>query len=653
MASNSGVFGLVLLVILLPLLGILINLALGKRLGERFIGAVAGLAAASSFAVAVLLALALAGEPEAHRVPLADWITIGILQLEWAFRVDTLSATMMLVVSGVGTLIHVYAAGYMHDDVRHNGDPTRYRRFFIFFNLFLAMMMLLVSADNYLVLFIGWEGVGLCSYLLIGFWYDKGLNGTGNAIAAKKAFLTNRIGDFGFLIAAFLMFGAFGSFAFDPVFEAAGDASQATLLAITLFMLLGVTGKSAQLPLYVWLPDAMAGPTPVSALIHAATMVTAGVYLIARSYPLYSLAPTAQMIVVVVGAATALFAATIALAQFDIKKVLAYSTISQLGFMVAAVGMGAYVAGIFHLITHAFFKGLLFLAAGSVIQGIERGEHHAGQHGAAGHENTDPQDMRNMGGLAGRMKVTFGVYLIGALALAGVFPLAGFWSKDEILAAASHAQPVVYVLLSVAAFLTAFYMTRQVWLIFFGKARSRAAEHASESPPVMTLPLIVLALLSLAGGALNLPWTHALGTWLEHSIHNQIEGDFLLQVALLSSLIALAGIALAVFLYRGAAREDPLQKLPGHLFQWIADKWYVDEIYEWLILRPYRRFSGWLAETFDTRGVDGLVNFIGSYTREYAAFLAEIQTGYVRSYALAFLIGAVVLIGFLIWRLMM
>ena len=286
---------------------------------------------------------------------------------------------MMLVVSGVGTLIHIYSIGYMHEDVRHNGDPKRFRRFFVFLNLFIAMMMILVGSDNYLMLFVGWEGVGLCSFLLIGFWYEKGKDGIGNALAAKKAFVVNRIGDFGFLLAAMTMFWAFGSFNFHEVFEKAPEVNAATpwiILAITLFMLIGVTGKSAQIPLYVWLPDAMAGPTPVSALIHAATMVTAGVYLITRSNVLYSLNPTAQLVTTLVGATTAIFAATIAAGQFDIKKVLAYSTVSQLGFMVAAVGMGAYTAGMFHLVTHAFFKGLLFLASGSVIQGVERGEHH-------------------------------------------------------------------------------------------------------------------------------------------------------------------------------------------------------------------------------------------------------------------------------------
>ena len=365
-------------------------------------------------------------------VPLADWIRIGTLNIAWTFRVDTLSVTMMLVVSGVGTLIHIYAIGYMHEDVRFKNDIGRYRRFFVFLNLFIAMMMILVSGDSYLMLFVGWEGVGLCSFLLIGFWYEMDTLGRpswANSNAAKKALIANRIGDFGFLLAAFTMFWAFGSLQFGEVFGKASQIAAATpgvILFITLFLLVGVAGKSAQIPLYVWLPDAMAGPTPVSALIHAATMVTAGVYLVARSWPLYSLVPNAQYVVAMVGAVTALFAATIAVGQYDIKKVLAYSTISQLGFMVAAVGMGAYVAGMFHLITHAFFKALLFLSAGSVILGVERGHHHLAHHDPEqGHteEVFDPGDMRNMGGLRKQMPVTFWLYIIRHAGAGGHLPV--------------------------------------------------------------------------------------------------------------------------------------------------------------------------------------------------------------------------------------
>ena len=387
-------------------------------------------------------------------------------------------------------------------------------------------MMILVSADNFLMMFVGWEGVGLCSYLLIGFWFEKGKDGIGNAKAAKKAFITNRIGDFGLLIAMFLIFANFGTLQFDQVFAQAATVAAAkpgVMLVITLFMLLGVTGKSAQLPLYVWLPDAMAGPTPVSALIHAATMVTAGVYLVARSSAFYALVPTAQTVVTWVGAATALFAATIAVGQYDIKKVLAYSTISQLGFMVAAVGMGATVAGMFHLVTHAFFKGLLFLAAGSVIQGMERGMHH----GAHADHETDPQDMRQMGGLRKQMPVTFWVYLDWRTALyPGSLPWQDSSQRMRSWLAAWQPNPAVFVVLASAAFLTAFYMGRQLIMVFFGKPQTKAAEHATESPLVVTLPLMILAALSVLGGALNLPGLHTLETWLSHTLGEGGTGTF-------------------------------------------------------------------------------------------------------------------------------
>ncbi len=479
--ETSRLFSLVPLIVFLPVLGLLINLIFGKRMGEKAIGTIASLASGLAFAVAVLLGYALWSEGgEAHIVPFANWINIGDLNVNWTFRVDTLSVLMMLVVSGVGTLIHIYAIGYMHEDVRFKNDPGRFRRFFVFLNLFIAMMMILVSGDSYLMLFVGWEGVGLCSFLLIGFWYEMDTLGRpswANSNAAKKAMIANRVGDFGFLLAAFTMFWAFRDLSFEGVFAGAATVSPGIILFITLCLLVGVAGKSAQIPLYVWLPDAMAGPTPVSALIHAATMVTAGVYLVARSAPLYTLAPAAQTTVAVVGGVTALFAATIAVGQYDLKKVLAYSTISQLGFMVAAVGMGAYVGGMFHLVTHAFFKALLFLSAGSVILGIERGHHHLA-HAAKGEHHSeevfDPNDMRNMGGLRKKMPVTFWVYLIGAIALAGIPPLAGFWSKDEILAEALHKFPAVFWMLLIAAFFTAFYMGRQILMIFFGSPRHAA-----------------------------------------------------------------------------------------------------------------------------------------------------------------------------------
>jgi NADH-quinone oxidoreductase subunit L len=704
--SANTYFHLVPWVIFFPAIGLLINLLFGGRLKEKLIGALASLAVAASFAVAVLLAVSLSKEPEGAVIHFLDWITIGSLQVAWNFRVDTLSVTMMLVVSGVGALIHIYAIGYMHEDVRHNGDPGRYRRFFVFFNLFIVMMMILVSADNYLMMFVGWEGVGLCSYLLIGFWYDKGEKGIGNALAAKKAFIANRIGDFGFLIALFLMFGAFGSFQFETVFAKAPQASQGMILAITLFMLLGVAGKSAQLPLYVWLPDAMAGPTPVSALIHAATMVTAGVYLVARSHAIYALSSQAQTIVALVGGLTALFAATIAVAQFDIKRVLAYSTISQLGFMVAAVGMGAFTAGMFHMVTHAFFKALLFLSAGSVIQGLEAGQHaqehderqksEPKQDGQAASGKTarhafDPQDMRNMGGLYRRMPVTFVVYAIGALALAGIVPLAGFWSKDEILVEAQHLQPGIYGLLTITAFLTAFYMGRQVWMVFFGQARSRPASRARENSPLLIVPLILLAALSVLGGGLNLPDSHTFSTWLGHTFgETETAGSFNFLVAGISTVLALTAIGLAYYFYGPkfqaehklpAARRpvDPVQPYLGAVFTGMQHKWWVDEFYEWLILRPYVRLSRFLSQEVEERFwhdwfhdtalaksyrrvtrflaypvdlgiIDGIANGLAAVSQRLAAAMRRIQNGFVRSYAMWVFAGLVVIVGYLVFR---
>lgn len=703
-ASSLQFFSLVPWVVFFPVIGLLVNIILGGKLGEKAIGAIGSLASGMSFVISVLMAISLVGHPEGATVTLLEWIRIGSLQIDWAFRVDTLSVTMMLVVSGVGTLIHIYSIGYMHADVRHNGDPKRFRRFFVFMNLFIAAMMILVTGDNYLMLFVGWEGVGLCSYLLIGFWYEKGKDGIGNSLAAKKAFVVNRIGDFGFLIAMFLMFWAFGSLQFEAVFEKAPELASVQpglLLAITLFMLVGVTGKSAQIPLYVWLPDAMAGPTPVSALIHAATMVTAGVYLIARSHVLYSLVPEAQNTVALVGAVTALFAATIALAQFDIKKVLAYSTISQLGFMVAAVGMGAFVAGMFHLVTHAFFKALLFLSAGSVIQGLEQGLHHV-EHDVGLKKKLktegvytvdhhyDPQDMRNMGGLRLRMKTTFVLYLVGALSLAGILPLAGFWSKDEILAEALSLNSTAYWLLTITAFFTAFYMGRQVLMIFFGKPRTEPAAHAQENPPIIIVPLIVLAFLAVVGGALNLPTVHTLTKWLEHTISSAHEGEFNLVVALFSTGLALTAFFFAWMFYHLRYQElqklpfakrpdDPLRSVLGGLFTVFENKYKVDELYKLIILDPYVSLSRFLAEVVDGRFwhdwvhdvlltrsfnvlskalavkidlgfIDGIANGLAHGSQALAAAMRRLQTGFVRNYALAMFVGVVLILGYLIVR---
>ncbi|PJF42601.1 MAG: hypothetical protein CUN50_03620 [Candidatus Thermofonsia Clade 1 bacterium] len=558
------------LVVILPFAGALLNLFLGRYLSEKLIGAIATTAAGLAFAVAAVMTVGITAhgyEAVVVNPPILDsWLYIpsAAIDIPWQMRVDTLSLTMMLVVTGVGTLIHLYAIGYMHGD-------ARFARFFVYLNLFLGFMLILVTGNNFLMMFVGWEGVGLCSFLLIGFWFDK-KHGEGwkNSNAARKAFIVNRVGDFGLLMAIFMIFWTYGTLDYykpNEVLHIGGEKTAAEVLIreggsgeaqaqkgvfaqteewlaegghvvsfgvfelpfeavvtlITLFMLIGVTGKSAQIPLFVWLPDAMAGPTPVSALIHAATMVTAGVYLITRTSVLYHAAPLSSALVTVVGAATALMAGFIALGQWDIKKVLAYSTVSQLGFMVAAVGLGGYAAGMFHLITHAFFKALLFLGSGSVIHAMEHGHHQAHAHNGSeeghGHadqahaEAFDPQDMRNMGGLARRMPITFVTYLIGTLALAGIFPLAGFWSKDEILGKAFNAGfnngkiegLLALGLLLAAAGFTAFYMWRQIKLVFLGVPRTEAAAAATESSPSMTVPLLVLAALSIFGGALNIP----------------------------------------------------------------------------------------------------------------------------------------------------
>ena len=661
-------FNLVRWVILCPLAGIALNLLLGGSLGKRTAGVVASLAAGASFVCSVILALMVYQYPEPVAVTLGDWMTAGRLDIPWSFRIDTLSVTMMLVVSGVGTLIHIYAIGYMADDVQHQGDPSRYDRFFLFFNLFILAMMVLVTANNYLVMFIGWEGVGLCSYLLIGFWFEKGENGIGNALAAKKAFVVNRIGDVGMLLALFLIIWLFGSVSFEDVFNNAEQLLQINpifLTLITLFLLVAVTGKSAQLPLYIWLPDAMAGPTPVSALIHAATMVTAGVYLIARSAPLFSLAPQSGAVVMWVGALTALFAAGVALTQWDIKKVLAYSTISQLGYMVAAVGMGAYVAGMFHLVTHAFFKALLFLAAGSVIQGLERGAVHAGAaeegqdavHPPA--HGIDPQDMRSMGGLRERMPVTFWVFLIGALALSGIAPLAGFFSKDEILAAASHTSPWIYIILAASAFLTAFYMGRQLLLVFFGQPRTEEARSASESKAIITVPLIILAILSVIGGILNLPGMHWLQTWLEYSIQPLEAEGFVGWVALASVGLSVLGLLLAWLVYGKRQMRltdpDPLETEAGFLFRGLSRKWWLEDLYDYLIVKPYGKdpfasFTGWMAGAMDLKFIDNISHALAWLARQLGRLFGMLENGYVRSYALYFLGGVVVIFLLLLSR---
>ncbi len=796
---------LVPLVIFAPALGAIINFFFGARLEEKWSGYIGCFASIFAFIVSLLLLTWVTGTNGAAAVvnpPFFDgWLRIESIGLDisWQMRVDSLSVTMMLVVTGVGSLIHLYARGYMH------GDPG-YPRFFAYLNMFLAFMLVLVTANNFLMLFVGWEGVGLCSFLLIGFWWDKKApEGWKNSNAARKAFIINRVGDFGLLMAMFLIFWTFGTLDFYKAGElpnteakylvhwrehnglmahqeeAAGDdghdakvecvpadvshaaddshaedaanplandiralycdnhrfdtellgvfgqtterfgagesvdfgsfemAFEDVIFLIALFMLLGVTGKSAQIPLFVWLPDAMAGPTPVSALIHAATMVTAGVYLMVRAnvflWELNHAGYVLGLIITLVGAGTAIAAGYIALGQWDIKRVLAYSTISQLGFMVAAVGIGAYVAAMFHLVTHAVFKALLFLGSGSVIHGVEHGHHHTHEHGHGDDHDDhadafDPQDMRNMGGLRKRMPITYLTYLVGTLGLAGIFPFAGFWSKDEILADAwfegfelnsTSGFIALAVLLAAAAF-TAFYMWRQVVLVFFDKPRSEAAEHAPESNGAMLLPLIVLAIFTCVIGFINVPKAtpifdgiyhpYEFKYFLEHSLVSVSRGhslDFNLLIAGIALALGIASIMVAHRVYKGkglaSGNRDQLEtQAPARgLFRLANARLYWDEAYTAFIEAPFNRLAGFLADRVDwdflhdyfhdrviKRGfdsiaeilskpidlgiVDGAVNGVGVFVQRAADWMRRSQTGYVRLYAVVLFIGVVAVI---------
>jgi NADH-quinone oxidoreductase subunit L len=878
---------LVPLIILIPAIGAFINIFWGYRLTERAVSIIGTTASALSFVVAVLLYSYLVNSGYLAAVvdpPILDgWIRIPAagIEIPWQMRVDTLSVTMMLFMTGVGTLIHIYAAGYMH------GDPKFYR-FFAYLNMFLAFILILVTANNFLMLFVGWEGVGLCSWLLIGFWWEKP-NGVGwkNSNAARKAFIVNRVGDFGVLMGIFLTFWTFSTLDFyrpgelanpnaghhgeegDHGESAAGEHGEELVIAgdhgeaaaddhaeeavaaevaddhaegdhgeaavvggsagedhseaasdshgevaaddhgaadshgddghgaatvhytnndhmtyeqlgvfgktqrllelpegdparlihfgpysadivivlglITFFFLIGVTGKSAQIPLFVWLPDAMAGPTPVSALIHAATMVTAGIYLMVRSNVFFYAADVTSFLVTVIGVSTALVAGFIALGQWDIKRVLAYSTVSQLGFMVAAVGIGAYGAAMFHLVTHAFFKALLFLGSGSVIHGVEHGHHelhHAHDHGhghdhpsdpdsthakeeahdteahvsakkvnVGGHvheeEEFDPQDMRNMGGLSQRMPITYITYLIGTLALAGIWPFAGFWSKDEILADSwlagivdnNVAGFIALAGLMLAAAFTAFYMWRQVEMVFHGRPRTEAAARAPESHWTMTTPLIVLGVLSVVAGFINIPGNagipslgldgilglHNFGSFLEHSVYHLHSAEFQPLIAIGATLLAIGAILLARSIYGRnravtADRRDPLQVNPafragwnlanarlhwdafyGRVFeqpfnrssQFLSDvidwAFWHDYVHDTVIFKGFNGISKLLSGPVDQGIVDGIVNGVGRLVRWTSSGLRQLQSGYVRTYAVTLLLGVILVIVILLW----
>jgi NADH-quinone oxidoreductase subunit L len=585
-----------------PLAGFLVNGLLGRRASKSVVNWIAIGSVTLSFAWVLKTLFALGAMEETHLEQYFTWIQSGELRVGFDLAVDRLTAVMLLVVTGVGLLIHIYAIGYM----AHEGG---YYRFFAYLNLFMFFMLILVMAANFLLMFVGWEGVGLCSYLLIGFYFLKKSATT----AGNKAFIVNRIGDFGFSLAIFLIFLGFGSLDFSTVFAAVGrqpvESAAGALTLIGLLLMVGAAGKSAQIPLYVWLPDAMEGPTPVSALIHAATMVTAGVYMVARCAPIYTHAPAALEVVAIVGLATAFFSATIGLAQTDIKKVFAYSTVSQLGYMFLGLGAGAFSAGIFHLVTHAFFKALLFLGAGSVIH-------------ALGGE----QDLRNMGGLRKHTPITFLTILSAAVAIAGVPPFSGFHSKDAILLAAYHHAPWMYWVGVLTAAMTAFYVFRAVFLAFFGDYRGH--HHPHESPAVMTLPLAALAVLSLGGGYFNVPrWLEPLFPVAEES-HNPL-------LVYISVAAGLGGIALAYFFYvvrPGLA--DRLAERLGWLYRLVYNKYFVDEVYDAAVVQPLvEGSSSVLWRGVDAGLIDASVNGVGSYARGAGSVLRLLQSGNIRSYA--------------------
>ncbi|WP_324371875.1 NADH-quinone oxidoreductase subunit L [Pedobacter sp.] len=620
---------LVWLVPLIPLIGFILN-GLGRNtFSKGLIGFIGSGAIFISFAISIGIFLALGSDPvKSHEIFLFDWISAGSLHIPLSFLVDPLSSIMLLIITGVGFLIHIYSIGYMHDD-------EGFGKFFSYLNLFIFFMLLLVLGANYIVMFIGWEGVGLCSYLLIGFWYTN----SSYASAAKKAFVMNRIGDLGFLLGVFFIFTTFGSVEFSKIFPQAANMlpGNSTIALIALLLFIGACGKSAQLPLFTWLPDAMAGPTPVSALIHAATMVTAGIYMIARSNLLFDLAPMIQHVIAIVGLATAIVAAVIALTQTDIKKVLAYSTVSQLGYMFLGLGVGAYNGAFFHVITHAFFKALLFLCAGSVIHAL----HHE-------------QDMRHMGGLRKKLPVTFITMLIGTIAIAGLPPFSGFFSKDEILAHVYTHDKLMWGIAVFGAFLTAFYMFRMLFLTFYGKYRGthHAEEKIHESPTSMTLPLVVLAILSAIGGIIGIPevlgGSHWLSHWLVPVIHHTAESpDHATEYALMAVSVigVLISIGVAYSRYIGKNHIPGPDEAKRSLFANLSyNKFYFDEIYDALIRKPLDILSGFFYKIFDNKIVDGIVNGLGWGTSEASKGLRLVQSGNVGFYIFMMVVGIISLL---------
>jgi NADH-quinone oxidoreductase subunit L len=627
--------GFVWLIPLFPLIGFLINGLLFRKLSPRYSGIVGWGVILLSFISSVILFIETLNHPEPQLINLFSWIDSGNIHIGFSFLVDPLSALMLLIITGVGFLIHVYSVGYMRGDGGFN-------RFFSFMNLFVFFMLILVLASNYAVMFIGWEGVGLCSYLLIGFWFQ---NPAFNS-AAKKAFIMNRIGDLGFLLGIFLLFNTFGTLDFSEIFTQASAMSIGTpvVISITLLLFIGATGKSAQIPLFTWLPDAMAGPTPVSALIHAATMVTAGVYMVARSNILYTLAPVTQLIVAAVGLLTAIMAASTALYQNDIKKVLAYSTISQLGFMFLALGVGSYTGAMFHLTTHAFFKALLFLAAGSVIHALN-GE----------------QDIRKMGGLRKPMRITFIVFLIGTLAISGIPPLSGFFSKDEILSSAYSSNMLWWFFGILASLLTAFYMFRLLYLTFYGDHRgSTDVRNLHKTPKSILIPLITLAVLAAIGGFIGMPDAFLLPNFMEsylspvfqnsyHLLRTEtvLPGEFTEGILMAVAFIGILGsIGMAYHFYirkkRIPSKENPKGFLPKLLFK----KYYGDEVYDFLFVKPHKFLSEKLHEIVELKIIDKLVENLGKLTLRRGYTARFLQTG-VFSFYLFVMVIFIILILFL------
>ena len=627
------------LIPLFPLIGFLINGLLGKRLSKNVVGTIGSLAVGLSFLLTVAIFLEFLHLPEGSRVvekTMFTWISSGSFQAQAAFLIDPLSLVMLLVVSGVSTLIHIYSVGYMHD------DPGFYR-YFSYLNLFVFNMLLLVSANNFLLMFVGWEGVGLCSYLLIGFWYER----RSASDAGKKAFVVNRIGDFGFLLGIFIIFWTFGTLNFREVFAAAAPhfaVGSVVITAATLCLFLGATGKSAQIPLYVWLPDAMEGPTPVSALIHAATMVTAGVYMLARCSALFVLAPISMTVVATVGLLTAFFAATMGMAQYDIKRVLAYSTVSQLGYMVLACGVGAFVSGIFHLMTHAFFKALLFLGSGSVIHGM---------HGQ--------QDMRHMGGLKKHMPITYWTFVAATLAISGIFPFAGFFSKDEILFNTLVDGHVLYWgVATVAALITAFYMFRAVFMTFHGEERfDHHKVHPHEAPWTMAVPLIILAVLSAVGGFVGFPIIEGADKFKEFLapsiavLHPEAHHPMSFEIFMMAFSMAVAGVGIFIaykcYIKKPELPDRVVAKFPV-VYEYIYNKYYMDEFYDAAVVEPIKNGSDFLWHGVDETVVDGAVNGSASTVVWLSDHLRKLETGFVQTYALAILAGVVVIAGYLIGR---